>query len=35
MPGSDLVDRVGDVLDVDPETFQQRVREDAETIKGR
>ncbi|AHG03661.1 hypothetical protein HALDL1_08670 [Halobacterium sp. DL1] len=34
MPGSDLVDRVGDVLDVDPETFQQRVREDAETIKG-
>ncbi|WP_232701590.1 hypothetical protein [Halobacterium wangiae] len=34
MPGSDLVDRVRDVLDVDAETFQQRVREDAETIKG-
>ena len=33
MPGSDLVDRVRDVLDVDAETFQQRVREDAEVIK--
>jgi hypothetical protein len=33
MPESDLVERVRDVLDVDAETFQQRVREDAEVIK--
>ncbi|MFC3476160.1 hypothetical protein [Halobacterium litoreum] len=33
MPPSDLVDRVGDVLDVDPEAFQARVREDAEVVK--
>ncbi|MFB6271224.1 MAG: hypothetical protein ABEH83_14870, partial [Halobacterium sp.] len=33
MTGSDLVDRVRDVLDVDAETFQERVREDADVIK--
>jgi hypothetical protein len=33
MSGLDLVDRVRDILDVDAETFQERVREDAEVIK--
>ncbi|MFB6072589.1 MAG: hypothetical protein ABEJ88_06435 [Halobacterium sp.] len=33
MAGSDLVDRVRDVLDVDPEAFQARVREDAGVVK--
>ncbi len=33
MPGPDLVDRVGDVLDVDAEEFQRHVREDAEVVK--
>jgi hypothetical protein len=33
MTGSDLVDRVQEVLDVDAEAFQQQVREDAEVVK--
>ncbi|UWG48181.1 Glutamate-cysteine ligase, GCS2 [Halanaeroarchaeum sp. HSR-CO] len=33
MSGSDLVERVSDVLSVDPETFQERVREDATVIR--
>ena len=33
MASSDLVDRVGDVLEVDAESFQERVRADAEVIK--
>ena len=33
MPESDLAAQVTDVLDVDPETFQSRVEEDAEVIE--
>lgn len=33
MSGSDLVDRVRGILEVDSETFQQQVSEDAEVIK--
>ncbi|MFB6124492.1 MAG: hypothetical protein ABEJ59_00860 [Halanaeroarchaeum sp.] len=33
MSGSTLADRVDDVLAVDPETFQRRVRDDVETLR--
>jgi hypothetical protein len=33
MPAPELVDRVQDVLDVDAEAFQERVREDAEVVR--
>ncbi|MFW6003243.1 MAG: hypothetical protein ACOCPT_02365 [Halanaeroarchaeum sp.] len=33
MSGTDLADRVADILAVDPEAFQERVREDASVIR--